>query len=69
VSDGDARNVYALIFLLLGLPALLVYLDWRRQGEIEYLHERVERMADTPVARILRAPNDEAAERAAREGL
>ena len=65
--DDDAKTLYLLIVLLLVVSAILVMLDWRRQGEIEYLHERVDAIDMRPVARILRARDDATAEAVARE--
>jgi hypothetical protein len=66
---SDDAALRTILFLLLLTCACLVYLDWRRSGEIEYLHERLDAIDMRPVARILRARDDAAAEAAAREGL
>jgi hypothetical protein len=67
MSD-DTRTLYLLMFLFLLIAATLLLLDWRRTGEIEYLHERIDAIDTRPVARILRARDDETAEAIAREG-
>lgn len=67
MSD-DMRALYLLMFLFLLIAATLLLLDWRRAGEIEFLHERVDAIDTRPVARILRARDDETAEAIAREG-
>lgn len=66
MSD-DVKSLYVIAFLLLLVMGVLVFLDWRRQGEIEYLHDRIDAIDTRPVARILRARDDETAERIARE--
>lgn len=67
MSD-DVRSLYVVAFLMLLVLAMLVFLDWKRAGEIEYLHSRVDAIDTRPVARILRARDDETAETIAREG-
>lgn len=67
MSD-ETRTLYWLFVLLMLTSAILVYLDWRKQGEIDYLHSRVDAIDVRPVARILRAHDDAAAEAVAREG-
>jgi hypothetical protein len=66
--NDDTRTLYLLMFLFLLIAATLLLLDWRRTGEIEYLHERIDAIDTRPVARILRARDDETAEAIAREG-
>lgn len=66
------RRLYVLLVLVLFVCTTLLYLDWRRTGEIEFLHERVDSIDGLHgreyIARILRAHDDAAAEAAAREG-
>jgi hypothetical protein len=66
MSD-DLRTLYYMIAALLVVAsAALVYLDWRKQGEIEYLHARIDAIDTRPIARILRAHDDATAEAVAR---
>lgn len=71
-----------LVALLLACSALL-YLDWRRQGEVELLHERVDTFegrlrgiasaatqpTQSTFERILRADDDRTLADIAREGV
>jgi hypothetical protein len=67
MSD-DVRALYVIAFLMLLVMGALVFLDWKRAGEIEHLHDRIDAIDTRPVARILRARDDETAEAIAREG-
>ena len=79
----DDRNVALMFTLLLCVCGALLYLDWRRQGEIELLHERLDgidrrvtlaaatdtRTGETlAVDRILRASDDRTLADIAKEG-
>lgn len=64
--NEDARTLYWLFVFLMLACAILVYLDWRKQGEIDYLHARVDAIDVRPIARILRATDDASAEAVAR---
>lgn len=80
----DERNTWLMFALVLVVCGALVYLDWRRQGEIEFLHERIDgldeaatraladlhRRRDTrpTVERILHASDDRTLADIAREG-
>lgn len=66
MSD-DVKSLYLIAFLMLLVLGTLVFLDWKRAGEIEYLHSRIDAIDTRPVARILRARDDETAEAIARE--
>lgn len=67
MSD-ELRTLYLMTTLLLVTTAMLLYLDWRKQGEIEYLHQRIDAIDTRPIARILRAHDDATAEAAASKG-
>jgi hypothetical protein len=71
MSD-ELRTLYWLTALLVITTAMLVYLDWRKQGEIDHLHERVDALMQHTgreyIARILRAHDDATAEAAAQKG-
>lgn len=67
MSD-DLKTLYVCGFMIMLAVCVLVYADWKRSGEIEYLHERIDAIDTRPVARILRARDDETAEAIAREG-
>lgn len=78
------RDVAMMMLLVLVVCAALLYLDWRRQGEIELLHERIDSLdaaaaqalatlypADrepSPVERILYASDDRTLSDIAKEG-
>lgn len=80
----DERNVMLMVALVLCVCGALVYLDWRRQGEIEFLHERIDGLDaaasralsslretarwPTTVDRILHASDDRTLADIAREG-
>lgn len=64
----ELRTLYWLTALLVITSAALLYLDWRKQGEIEYLHQRIDAIDTRPIARILRAHDDATAEAAAQKG-
>lgn len=66
--NDDVRSLYVIAFLMLLALAMLMFLDWKRTGEIDHLHARIDAIDTRPVARILRARDDETAEAAAREG-
>lgn len=66
MSD-DVKSLYVIAFLMLLVMGTLLFLDWKRAGEIEYLHSRIDVIDTRPVARILRARDDETAEAIARE--
>jgi hypothetical protein len=66
MSD-DVKSLCVVAFLMLLVLGMLVFLDWKRQGEIEYLHDRIDAIDTRPVARILRARDDATAEAIARE--
>lgn len=78
MSERDA--VFVMVVMLAVCGALL-YLDWRRQGEIDLLHDRLDLLERRPhgsaaaapvvrstVERILHAPDDRTLADIAREG-
>lgn len=66
MSD-DARTLYLIAAVLFLAVGMLLYANWRQQGEIEFLHSRIDAIDTRPVARILRARDDATAEAIARE--
>ena len=57
----DERNTALMFVLVLCVCGALLYLDWRRQGEIEYLHDRFDALNDAADAAMSRLRGDEPA--------
>jgi hypothetical protein len=59
MNDSAMTNV--LLVALLCSCAALLYLDWRRQGETELLHERVDRLEAVGFVRTITVESREPA--------
>lgn len=57
MTDNAMSNV--LLMALVCVCAALLYLDWRRQGETELLHERVDRLERAGYVRTITVATSE----------
>ena len=58
MNDGASRTILTMLLLCV---AALVYLDWRRTGEIENLHARLDKLAPPSPLRAPPTPQTPAA--------